>query len=139
MEARCGTQTDQSPRHHRETRREDFRRSKCHYFCGIARHHRFILCLSHLVLTEVKTLSEGDIVLGLIRLPTRFRGRATHRKGTRFYPEHFQLDGGIEVGVVGGFLNRKFLIHASMVGAEIIQGTVIVRRNSHGYLATRSG
>jgi len=54
----------------------------------ITRHHRLVLGLSHLVLTEVKTLSERDIVFGLtISLPSRFRGRAAHRKSTRFHPE----------------------------------------------------
>ena len=44
-------------------------------------------------------------MLGFIRTPTRFRGRAPHGKGARFHPEHLQLDGGIQIGVVGARLS----------------------------------
>jgi len=87
---------------------------------GITGHHRLVLGLGHLVFAEVKSFGQGDIVLRFIGSPTRFRGRTAHRKGARFHPEHLQLDGGIQVGVVRARLSD--IDYAG--GVRLITGSV---------------
>ena len=59
---------------------------------GITGHHRLVLGLGYLVFAEVKSFGQGDIVLGFIRSPTRFRGRAPHGKGARVPPRAFATE-----------------------------------------------
>ncbi|MDC1005120.1 hypothetical protein OAQ34_05805 [Opitutales bacterium] len=61
---------------------------------GVSIHHRLILCLRHLILTEVKAVGQGDLMLSLIRSPTTFRSRTAHRKGARRAENHFHTDRG---------------------------------------------
>ena len=71
-------------------------------FTGVKAHHRLILGLGHLILAQVKTLGEGDIVLSLVGSSARLRGRAAHHKGAGLYPDHIQADSGVEIGGMSG-------------------------------------
>ena len=65
---------------------------------GVTRHHRFILSLCHLVLAQVKAFRERHIMLIFpIRISTRLRRRATHRKGAWRTPDHIHRHGGIQI------------------------------------------
>ena len=65
---------------------------------GNSGHHRFVLSLRYLVFAEIKAFSQGDIMLILsIRLSTRLRRRAAHRKSTRRTPNHIHRHGGIQI------------------------------------------
>ncbi len=71
-------------------------------FTGVKAHHRLILGLGHLILAQVKTLGEGDIVLSLVGSSARLRGRAAHHKGAGLHPDHIQADSGVEIGGISG-------------------------------------
>ena len=65
-----------------------------------SRHHRLVLSLGHLVFAQVKSLGQGNVMLGFIRTPTRFGGRTAHGEGARFDPEHVELDRCVQIHAV---------------------------------------
>ncbi len=59
-------------------------------------HYNFILGLGNLVLAQVESLGQSDIVFRLIRASSWFTGWTTHRECARFHPDHFEVLGRID-------------------------------------------
>ena len=62
----------------------------------IAVHHRFVLSLSHLILTKIKPFSKGYLVSWAFIARTN-SCHIAHGKSSRFHPDHFQIDRGAEL------------------------------------------
>ena len=55
----------------------------------IASHHGLVLSLGHLILTQVKPIGQGDLMLNLVSATTRLRGRTAHCKSAWGTEDHF--------------------------------------------------